>query len=95
MAEHEVGQSLTLTARFRDADDVLADPSQVIFYVARPGTDWPEREALDGVTHDSTGTFSASFVPDQPGRWWWAAIGTGDVDAASESAIDVRFPHAH
>lgn len=95
MAEHEVGQLLTLTARFRNAAGDLTDPDVVTFTVSRPGTDWPDRETLDDVTHDSAGVFHAEFVPDQPGRWWWAAVASGTVAAAGETSIDVRYPHAH
>lgn len=82
----DIGDRLTLTASFRDADGELADPSEVTLDVLSPdGT--VTRIDVDSA---STGVWTGTVDPDTSGRWVYRWVGTGAVVAAEEGSFSVR-----
>lgn len=85
--KYMIGTSITLTATFKDEDEVLADPTGVKFKVMDPaGTVTTYEYGTDiRVIKDSVGVYHLTISPANPGPFLWRVEGTGgDVDAAAE-----------
>lgn len=77
--KHYIGSPIALTANFQSAAGSDVDPTTVTFWTSDPcgtqtsyvyGTD-------DEVVKDSVGDYTATIIPDSPGRWFWKWITTG------------------
>lgn len=93
----DVDTEVTATVEWRDPDDQLADPGEVIFYTLAPdGTEanhtWPAGDGL--ITHVGLGLFSAIVVVDQPGTWWarFRSTTSGPI-TSKEGRIQVAGAH--
>lgn len=80
-----------LKGTFRDADEALADPTEVTLYVLPPsGTLETYTWVADAeVTHVSTGIFTRDAVLNASGPWYYRFKGTGDLVVAGWKRIDV------
>lgn len=64
-----VGQRITLTATFADANEVAFDPSSMEFRIQTPdGATTPFDEVHADVTHPAVGTYKLSYLIEQAGR---------------------------
>lgn len=89
---YSVGDLIRITAEFRDADGVLADPTAVIFHykaynigqtTLTYGTD-------AAVVRSSTGVYYVELSATHDGPWYYRVEGTGAVQAAAEDYFTVR-----
>jgi hypothetical protein len=74
-----IGSPIAFTANFQSAAGSDVDPTTVTFWTLDPsgcqtsyvyGTD-------DEVVKDSVGDYTATIIPDSPGRWFYKWITTG------------------
>jgi hypothetical protein len=88
---YQQGETVPLTATFRDAAGVLADPTVVTLTVRKP-----DGTALTPTpTRTSTGvwTYGQSTDPtalSDVGIWWYTYRGTGTVDATEQGSFVVE-----
>lgn len=82
----DIGDEVTVTASFTDKDGGAADPTITTFKVLSPlGV-----LTFPTVYQTGTGEYYASFVVTRRGIWGFHFQGTGAVQAAGESTVDVR-----
>ena len=86
-----IGNGITSTKEFRDANGTLTNPTAVTMTVREPdGTTTTYTYGSDDeVTRDSTGVYSFSIVFDQEGRHGLRWLGTGTVPAADEDFVNI------
>lgn len=77
MKNYAQGQTVRLTATFRDFDDVLVDPTNVYMYTQREADSvWTDESA--SAVHASTGIYHLDLdTADESGVWKWRIVGTG------------------
>lgn len=90
------GTQLSITAIFRDEDDVLVDPETVSFKLMSPcgPTTTYVFDTDAEIVSTETGIYTATISPDTGGRWdyRWETTGTGSVIAIEDSFIVQRSP---
>ncbi len=81
-----VGTSLRLRIAFRDENGVLIDPDTVTFETYSPcGSRRTYVYETDAeVTQIATGRYAADIVPEEPGRWRFRWLSTGEGEAIAE-----------
>jgi len=87
------GDSVRLTANFRDYAGALADPTQVFFKYMQPDSATPIvlEEGVDAaLVKTSTGIFYVNLSVAIEGIWRWRFEGIGVVVAASEGTLAVK-----
>lgn len=92
LAQYTVGTLVELAVLFKDEDGQPADPTAVTGeIIPPPGTGDPE--ALN-VVRRGVGDYYALYTPTLNGLHLYRFAGTGDVEAASESAFTAQtmFP---
>lgn len=86
MNRYDIGDTVRVTATFRNELSALADPDAVTCTFRRPsGTNV---EATPSST--STGVWTASVTIDQSGVWRYRVTGTGSNSIAEEGSFVVR-----
>lgn len=84
MNAFDVGDTVRLTATFRDPDGNLMDPASVTLQIRKPSGE----VVSVPVVRDSTGVYHGDVTVDESGLWtyrWYAPGG------AEEGAFFVRF----
>lgn len=93
---YDEGDTIRINATFRDAADVLTDPTTVELRVLqadgtqqvyRYPTPAPDESAIP---HDSTGTFHVDYLATVPGATWRRWVSTGAVAGADEDYFYVE-----
>ena len=86
------GTAPTITARIRDVDGDLADPTTVAFTVLAPDdTQATYTYGVDAeVVKEATGVYSLTTVFADPGRWVVHVATTGALIVTEELAVAVR-----
>lgn len=89
---YDVGDSVRCTAKFRDENNQLADPSVVIFRYRNPaGNITSYTFGVDvQLQRHSIGVYYIDVDIDSAGSWFYRFEATGTVKAASESKFTVR-----
>jgi hypothetical protein len=84
---YDIGDTVRITATFKDSTDALANPTTVTIKVRQPDT----RAIIVGtVINDSVGVFHADFGPTVSGRWAWRVLGVGVVNKAAHGEFEVN-----
>lgn len=88
MTDSDVGETVTRTATYRDADGALTDPTTVTAYVKAPGADSVDADVL----HDDedVGVYSIKVVPDAPGLWRYRFVSDLEGAEQEEGSFSVR-----
>ncbi len=88
MQRYKQGQTVRITATFRNFSDALTNPSQVNFFIQTEADDvWTETA---GVAADSTGVYHLDVdTTDQSGIYDWRVMGTGTTPAANQGQFYV------
>lgn len=94
MKQVQQGQTVRVTATFKDFSDALVDPTAVEFF--------SDREADETVTSDIYGSMGSKVVKSstgiyywpidttpQSGLWRWRVIGTGPAGNAAQGSFYV------
>ncbi len=100
---HVLGQAVTITATFRNASGVPADPTAVALEVTAPdGTTATYTYAGAQVTKASTGVYTRSIALSLPGAWHYRWEGTGAIEqvfagflVTDEEPTVVLGPHVY
>lgn len=82
-----VGQTIRLSAEFRNSAGALANPTTVTVHYQK-GNATPVTNAAP--TNDSTGKYHIDVDLDEPGEWKYDWVGTGAVAAVEEGRFTVR-----
>jgi hypothetical protein len=104
MAEHEVGDVVTLFAVFRDLDGAQADPTTLTLALEDPDGndssvspeaaetgDLARAELATGETlSGTTGVYLANIPVDRHGTWRYRWLGTGAVAKGKQGAFLVE-----
>lgn len=90
MNSYGVGQKVTLTATFTDANGNLVDPVDVSFtYRSSDGTETTALLSLAQVTRASAGLYQTVAIPDKTGWWEYQAK---TIDPSFQATTDLaRF----
>lgn len=93
MNEYDIGDQPVATATFRDVDDVLTNPSTVVFKTRTPsGVETTYTSPNANITNPSVGVWKFTFpaAVTEAGNWVVRARGTAGLLAAEESTFIVR-----
>lgn len=85
---YNVGDVSRISAAFKNASAVLADPTTVVFTVASP----EGVVTTPAVVHDSTGLYHADVSLNKSGKWYYRVTGTGAIQAANKGSLSVEHP---
>ncbi len=85
------GTDVTVSAVFKNAAGVAADPTAVFFSVKDPeGTETDYTYGVGiAIVKDSTGNYHINVDANMPGTWHYRFYSTGTVKAADEGAFTV------
>lgn len=87
---YNIGDTVRVKATFKDADDVLSDPSTVAVTIYEPdGTETTYTLAGGGVTKESDGVYYTNLTPDQSGVHRYRFTSTGNPALVEESSFFV------
>ena len=90
------GQPLTMTETFQDDDCTLIDPTTVTFKTMSPSGVEATYVYLTNteVQKSSTGIYTATFTPNEGGRWYtrWITTGTGMTVVDEDNIIVKQSP---
>lgn len=89
---YDLGDRRKLICEIRDEDDVLADPTTLIFKMIEPDQTYTEYEygTDEELVKDSTGKYHVYWDCITPGIHYWRYEATGSVVAAEEADFYVR-----
>jgi len=76
------GAGVVLTFTFEDANGTPTDPSSAYVQVMAPDGTVTEY-TLSELTAGATGVYTLEVVLDQTGRWFYRAVGDGDLKCAT------------
>lgn len=88
-----VGEVATLTLRFVNAAQALADPTAITLTITAPDSTVTVVNTA-GLTHVSTGVYSYNLTLSQAGVWAYEADGTGTVPADALGYLSVVAANA-
>lgn len=77
--KHYIGSPIAFTANFQSAAASDVDPTTVTFWTcdAQGSTASYVYGTDDEVVRDNAGDYTATIIPDSPGRWFYKWITTG------------------
>jgi hypothetical protein len=88
-----LGNTVVLTATFRDLDGRLMDPDTVRCRVVRRIDDAEVSTYVHGtddeLTRKALGIFQLRIVPDEPGAWIYRFEGSGVIECAQEGTFNI------
>lgn len=89
-----VGDTVVLTATFKDAEGALADPADFSVFVREPdGTTTTYTTPDATITNPTVGVWKFTFVFDADGDWYFYIRGQGGtVGAAEQIKVPVKAP---
>lgn len=91
MADFENGQTIKLTATFKNSAGSVATPTTITLKLKNPaGTITTYTYADSQLTLDSTGVLSYTFQPTASGNWQYRFASTGTPATATEGEIYIR-----
>ncbi len=92
MAGYIVGQVVRFEAEFRNADNVLTDPTEVLFSWVHPsGISTSLTYEIDAsLVRYGRGLYRVDLEVDAPGRWQWSFSSTGSGQAVRDGAFTAR-----
>lgn len=91
MSDFVLGEAVRVSAEFRNAAGVVADPSAVLFKYRDPeGTITPLVYGTDAaLVKDSTGNYHVDIDANMAGTWNWRFYATGTGQTANEGTFTV------
>lgn len=90
MTSYSRDTEVELKGTFHDADDALADPTEVTLEVRDPaGTKTTYTLGASEVTRESQGVYTRTQLLDQSGTWYYRFKGTGGVNTAGWKSLPV------
>ena len=89
--EYALGTNVTVSAIFKNASGVAADPTNVFFSFKDPeGAQTDLTYGVDvEVVKDSVGNYHADIDADMPGTWHYRFYATGTGKASDEGSFTV------
>lgn len=93
---YDEGDTVRVSAQFRDPDDVLTDPGTIELRVLKAdGTlqiyRYPTPDVGEGsIAHDGAGLFHVDYLANVPGATWRRWVSTGAVAGADEDYFYVE-----
>jgi len=89
-ADFKVGQKVRFTATFKDADETLFSPDEVVFRYRHYSIVGGAAQEVGPISPASTGVYVLDLVLDVPGRMAFRFAGSGDLATANQGVIEVE-----
>jgi len=91
MAIFDINSVIRLQGTFKNASDVLADPTTITLKYEDPSTNETTLTyAAAQLTKGSTGVYYYDLTVDEAGTWYYRFESTGIPKTSGESSFDVR-----
>lgn len=82
---YTVGTKVTMTGTFKDINGALVDPTTVTAMVNLP--DGSAVDITSTLSHLTTGVYTVTYIPTQPGGHDYRMQGTGNCQVASDGSF--------
>ena len=91
MNNYRVGTRIRVSAQFKNASNMLADPTTVTVRLDPPAADTHSYVyGVDSeVVKEATGNYHLDFLADAAGDWAYEWQGTGTVETAQDAILTV------